>query len=69
MRNQHPAQPLFFLVGLAGIEPATSCSQSKRATKLRHSPLIFWTTHRELNSVFRHGKAACFRNTLGGWSG
>ncbi len=25
-------------VGLAGFEPATSCSQSKRATKLRYSP-------------------------------
>ncbi len=27
-------------VGLVGLEPTTSCSQSKRATKLRHSPLI-----------------------------
>jgi hypothetical protein len=29
---------LDFRVGLAGFEPATSCSQSKRAAKLRHSP-------------------------------
>ena len=26
------------LVGLVGLEPTTSCSQSTRATKLRHSP-------------------------------
>lgn len=26
------------LVGVTGFEPATSCSQSKRATKLRHTP-------------------------------
>ena len=28
------------LVGAAGFEPATSCSQSKRATKLRYAPTI-----------------------------
>ncbi len=27
------------LVGATGFEPATSCSQSKRAAKLRHAPL------------------------------
>ena len=27
------------LVGVAGFEPTISCSQSRRATKLRHSPL------------------------------
>ena len=27
------------LVGLVGLEPTTSCSQSTRATKLRHSPI------------------------------
>ena len=27
-----------FRVGLTGFEPATSCSQSRRATKLRYSP-------------------------------
>ena len=26
-------------VGAAGFEPATSCSQSRRATELRHAPL------------------------------
>ena len=29
---------LILLVGAAGFEPATSCSQSKRATKLRYAP-------------------------------
>ena len=28
------------IVGLTGFEPATFCSQSRRATKLRHNPLI-----------------------------
>ena len=28
----------FLLVGAAGFEPATSCSQSRRATKLRYAP-------------------------------
>src|SRR3954463_2067058 len=27
-----------FLVGARGFEPPTSCSQSKRATRLRHAP-------------------------------
>ncbi len=31
-------------VGLVGLEPTTSCSQSTRATKLRHSP-----SHRQRN--------------------
>src|SRR6266496_4055855 len=28
-----------FSVGAPGLEPGTSCSQSRRATKLRHAPL------------------------------
>lgn len=35
------------VVGLVGLEPTTSCSQSTRATKLRHSPI--------------RGKATCAR--------
>jgi hypothetical protein len=31
-------KPLFLLVGAAGFEPATFCSQSRRATKLRYAP-------------------------------
>ena len=36
-----PVLPLNYarVVGTTGFEPATSCSQSKRATKLRHVPL------------------------------
>ena len=30
-----------FAVGVTGFEPATSCSQSRRATKLRYTPLLF----------------------------
>ena len=30
----------FLLVGTAGFEPATSCSQSRCATRLRHVPLV-----------------------------
>ena len=28
------------MVGLVGLEPTTSCSQSRRATKLRHNPCV-----------------------------
>ncbi len=31
------------LVGVEGFEPPTSCSQSRRATKLRYTPTIFLT--------------------------
>ena len=30
-------------VGLTGFEPATFCSQSRRATKLRYSPFVHET--------------------------
>ena len=44
------------LVGLAGFEPATPCSQSRCATKLRHSPLNV----QECRSVFpRHISHRC----------
>ena len=29
---------LYYMVGVAGFEPATFCSRSKRATKLRYTP-------------------------------
>ncbi len=35
------------LVGARGFEPPTSCSQSRRATRLRHAPSIYF-------SIFRH---------------
>jgi hypothetical protein len=36
------------VVGETGFEPATSCSQSKRATRLRHSPTFFVLPFRAL---------------------
>ena len=30
------------MVGATGFEPATPCSQSRCATKLRHAPLVFY---------------------------
>ena len=35
------AARLLFVVGATGFEPATSWSQTKRAPKLRHAPLLF----------------------------
>ena len=29
------------MVGMTGLEPAASCSQSRRATKLRYIPALF----------------------------
>ena len=31
----------FYLVGARGFEPPTSCSQSRRAARLRHAPIVF----------------------------
>ena len=38
--SETPLFPTIF-VGLTGFEPATFCSQSRRATKLRYSPFMF----------------------------
>ena len=40
------------LVGVAGFEPTISCSQSRRATKLRHTP---WKTDRAATGTFGGG--------------
>ena len=45
--SETPLFPTIF-VGLTGFEPATFCSQSRRATKLRYSPFMF--TSRETAS-------------------
>ena len=37
LRSQHFAA---VLVGATGFEPATSCSQSRRATELRYAPTL-----------------------------
>ena len=34
------ASPFFFMVGAIGFEPTASCSRSRRATRLRHAPII-----------------------------
>ncbi len=39
------------LVGLTGFEPATFCSQSRRATKLRYSPFMHYRTW-QVNTSF-----------------
>ena len=36
------------MVGTTGFEPATSCSQSKRSTKLSHVPTLEVLYHRML---------------------
>ncbi len=35
----------FVLVGVAGFEPTASSSRTKRATKLRHTPMYGFTNH------------------------
>lgn len=42
------------MVGAAGFEPTISCSQSRRATKLRHTP---WKTDRAATGTFGGGPA------------
>lgn len=48
-----PETPLFptIFVGLTGFEPATFCSQSRRATKLRYSPFMHSRTW-QVNTSF-----------------
>ncbi len=38
-RLNAPVFPIL-LVGAAGFEPATSCSRSRRAAKLRYAPML-----------------------------
>jgi hypothetical protein len=37
----YPAELQALVVGVEGFEPPTSCSQSRRATRLRYTPYIF----------------------------
>ena len=37
-RDNRPGKAPIFKIGMTGFEPATSCSQSRRATKLRYIP-------------------------------
>ncbi len=62
------------LVGMTGFEPATSCSQSKRATKLRHIPKYLflrwgtWTRTKnkrtKISRVANYTIPQCFRIVL-----
>ena len=40
------------MVGMTGFEPATSCSQSKRATKLRYIPIPTYYNERQVKSQY-----------------
>jgi hypothetical protein len=40
-------------VGLVGFEPTASCSQSRRAAKLRHSPCHVIVSHLSIVRVIR----------------
>src|SRR3546814_7763603 len=37
-QKKHPQSGVFMMVGATGFEPATSCSRSKRSTKLSYAP-------------------------------
>ena len=37
------------LVGVAGFELATFCSQSKRTTRLSYTPIVYWCDKMDLN--------------------
>lgn len=41
---------LFYVVEVTGIEPATSWSQTTRATKLRHTPIAGIVRHSQATS-------------------
>ena len=51
-------------VGLVGFEPTTSCSQSRRAAKLRHSPVgaLYAWLRLLLSSFLRYGAGEAERN-------
>ena len=50
------------LVGVAGFEPTTSCSQSRRDTGLRYTPRVFFRSQFALTS--RIGSANIESNNL-----
>jgi hypothetical protein len=54
------------VVGVEGFEPPTSCSQSRRATKLRYTPNLTGMTREGTNNTgkrrFRQFPRACFIN-------
>lgn len=38
---------LYIEVGMTGFEPATFCTQNKRATKLRYIPINYFFLHQD----------------------
>ena len=53
----YPTELLTRLVGMTGFEPATSCSQSRRATKLRYIPVSAKRTNH--NEYYTHPARRC----------
>ncbi len=51
-RRDKPAikQVCLFLVGVTGLEPAASWSQTKRATKLRYTPIKYFQLFNRLSN-------------------
>ena len=45
MTNRLKVTVLFYMVGVAGLEPAASSSRTKHATKLRYTPKYFVDTY------------------------
>ncbi len=43
-----------FLVGAAGFEPTTSCSQSRRDTGLRYAPKVFFEVLSHFFAILNH---------------
>ena len=41
IENRAPNGVLFSMVGVKGLEPSTSRSQTARASQLRHTPMVF----------------------------
>ena len=48
---------LLIMVGEIGFEPTTSCSQSRRATKLRHSPHMIHTNFWSIDRLYKKNKS------------
>jgi hypothetical protein len=49
------------VVGVEGFEPPTSCSQSRRATRLRYTPTTEGTALAR-RAVYRHCEGGAMRN-------